>query len=373
MTMIADRAKRYVSNRLCAADVRVNGRAPWDIQVRDERFYVRALLQGSLGFGESYMDGWWDCGDLPALLSRVIDARIDEQRSWRDTLLALRARLSNHQVGRQAYTVGERHYDLGNELFEAMLGPTMVYSCGYWAQAATLAEAQDAKLDLVYRKLGLERGMRVLDIGCGWGEALRRAAEQHGVRGVGVTVSEQQAVLARKRCTGLPVEIRLDDYRSLDERFDRIWSIGMFEHVGARNYDAYFDVALRCLAEDGLFLLHTIGSNTTVGHNDPWIEKYIFPNSMLPSAVQIAAAVEDRFVIEDWHNFGADYATTLAAWRANFDRAWPVLKCRYDERFRRMWHFYLDASRAHFESRRLQLWQIVLSPKGVRRGYRAPR
>lgn len=307
------------------------------------------------------------------MLARIIGAGIDTHRNWREMLLSLRARLSNWQDSRRAYTVGERHYDLGNELFEAMLGPDLIYSCGYWPNATTLAQAQDAKLDLIFRKLGLEAGMRVLDIGCGWGGALKRAAERHGVHGVGLTISSQQVQQASERCRGLPVEIRLADYRTLDETFDRIWSIGMFEHVGVRNYGTYLDVAGRCLGKDGLFLLHTIGNNVSVDHTDPWIERYIFPNSMVPSAAQVAQALEGRFIIEDWHNFGADYATTLAAWRANFDRAWPTLAKQYDERFRRLWHFYLDASRANFECRQLQLWQLVLSPHGVNGGYRAPR
>jgi cyclopropane-fatty-acyl-phospholipid synthase len=371
--MIAERARSYVSERLHAAGVDIDGESPSDLRVRDQRFFMRTLVDGSLGFGESYMDAWWDSEDLAGLLKRIIGAGVDARHSWRETLLALRARLSNRQKGRHAYTVGERHYDLGNELFEEMLGPAMIYSCGYWPQAKTLEQAQDAKLDLVFRKLGLQPGMRVLDIGCGWGEALRRAAKDYGVQAVGLTISGQQAQQARERCRGLPVEVRLADYRTLDERFDRIWSIGMFEHVGVRNYPIYFDVARRCLGADGLFLLHTIGSNVSSRHTDPWIEKYVFPNSMLPSAAQIGAAVEGRFVIEDWHGFGADYALTLAAWRENFDRAWPRLSARYDERFRRLWHFYLEASRANFECRRLQLWQLVLSPQGVPGGYRAPR
>jgi cyclopropane-fatty-acyl-phospholipid synthase len=254
-----------------------------------------------------------------------------------------------------------------------MLGKHMVYSCAYWKTDDELDTAQAAKLDLVCRKLGLEPGMHVLDIGCGWGEALHFATTHYGVSGVGVTISSEQAQFARELCAGLPIEIRLQDYRELDEQFDRIWSIGMFEHVGVKNYRNYFEVVRRCLAADGLNLLHTIGGNESTNHTDPWIEKYIFPNSMLPSAAQIANARERLFVIEDWHNFGADYDRTLMAWRANFDAAWPRLQEKYGERFRRMWRFYLAASAASFLARRNQLWQIVLSPRGIPGGYSAPR
>jgi cyclopropane-fatty-acyl-phospholipid synthase len=367
-------SRRRVVSLLSQAGVRLSGDGPTDLRVHDARFFDRVLSRGSLGLGESYMDGWWDIDDLEGLLRRLIDARLgDRVRTFRDGRLWLLARLSNRQRGRRAYAIGERHYDLGNDLYEAMLGPTMVYSCGYWSDAADLAAAQDAKLDLIYRKLGLAAGMRVLDIGCGWGEALRRAARHHGIAGVGVTVSREQAEHARARCRGLPVEIRLTDYRSLDERFDRIFSIGMFEHVGVKNHRTYFEVARRCLPEDGVFVLHTIGGNVSAEHTDPWIDRYIFPNSVIPSAAQISRAVEGLFVIEDWHNLGADYARTLTAWRKNLDHNWARLSARYGARFRRMWHFYLDSARANFECRRLQLWQLVLSPRGVRGGYRAPR
>jgi cyclopropane-fatty-acyl-phospholipid synthase len=258
-----------------------------------------------------------------------------------------------------------------------MLGPEMIYSCGYWRgpdgrMAPDLATAQRAKLDLVFRKLDLRPGQHVLDIGCGWGGALRHAAQAYGVTGVGVTISEHQARHARAACAGLPVEIRLQDYRELDERFDHVFSIGMFEHVGVDNYRRYFQAVRHCLADDGLFLLHSIGRNRSVRHTDPWIARYIFPNSMLPSPVQVTQALEGLFVIEDWHNFGADYDLTLRAWRDNIEAAWPRLGA-CDERFRRMWRYYLAASMAAFRSRRAQLWQLVLSPRGVAGGYRAPR
>ncbi|MFD0738379.1 cyclopropane fatty acyl phospholipid synthase [Lysobacter koreensis] len=388
--------RHRVERLLGEADVRVvvdaptvpidPARAPADsrcdpcvMQVHDERLYARLIEQGSLGLGESYMDGWWDTPCLDGLLFHLLDARLDKRVPGIAARLdGLRSRLLNLQSRHRAFVVGERHYDLGNDLYQAMLGRRLVYSCGYWRAADNLDDAQEAKLDLVCRKLGLQAGMRVLDIGCGWGEALKFAAQRYGVSGVGITVSQEQAEYARELCAGLPIEIRVQDYRELDEPFDRGFSLGMFEHVGVKNYRRYFEVARRCLREDhstggGLFLLHTIGSNVSVRRTDPWIARYIFPNSMLPSAAQLARACEGLFVIEDWHGFGPDYDRTLQAWRDNIERAWPSLPARYDERFRRMWRYYLAASMATFRSRRSQLWQCVLSPRGMPGGYAAQR
>lgn len=371
--------RQNVARLLESADVRIGGDRPWDLQVHNPRVYPRLLVQGSLGLGESYMDGWWDCLSLDGLLYRLLDARLEQRVRGASALFdQVRAQVLNLQSKRRARVVGERHYDLGNDLYRAMLGSRMVYSCGYWHQARTLDQAQEAKLDLVCRKLGLIPGMHVVDIGCGWGEALKFAAERYGVSGVGITISREQAEHARQLCAGLPIEIRVQDYRELDEPFDRAFSLGMFEHVGVRNYRSYLDLARRCLREDpatggGLFLLHTIGSNVSVDHTDPWIGRYIFPNSHLPSAAQIAQACEGRFVVEDWHTFGPDYDRTLQAWRDNVEAAWPQLSTNYDERFRRMWRYYLAAAMGTFRSRRSQLWQLVLSPRGVPQGYEAHR
>ena len=369
-----DRFRFRLEQLLADADVRVDGDRAWDMRVRDDRLPARVLSGGSLALGESYMDGWWDAGSLDGLLFRLLDAGVDRKvHGFADLRIAVLARLFNLQRGQRSYAVGERHYDIGNDLYAAMLGRRLVYSCGYWREAGDLDAAQAAKLDLCCRKLGLRPGMRLLDIGCGWGEMLKFAAERYGVSGVGITISREQAAYAGGLCEGLPIEIRVQDYRELDERFDRIVSIGMFEHVGVKNYETYFDVARRCLADGGLFLLHSIGGNTSRTHTDPWIAKYIFPNSMLPSAAQLTRAVEGRFVIEDWHNFGTDYDRTLQAWRDNVEAAWTRLPERYDERFRRMWRYYLAGSMASFRARLIQLWQLVLSPGGVPGGYVAPR
>jgi cyclopropane-fatty-acyl-phospholipid synthase len=363
-----------VGRLLAFADIRINGDRPWDMQVHDDRLYARLMGCGSLGLGESYMYGWWDAASLDGMLCRLLRARVDEHVHNRyDAWAGLKAKLINLQAGRRAFLVGERHYDLGNNLYAAMLGKRMVYSCGYWRDATDLDMAQEAKLDLVCHKLKLQPGMRVLDIGCGWGEALKFAAERYGISGVGLTISREQADYARELCKNLPIEIRLQDYRETDERFDRVFSIGMFEHVGVKNYRSYFESVHRCLADDGLSLLHTIGTRISTDHTDPWLDKYIFPNSMLPSAAQITTATEGLFVLEDWHSFGNDYDITLQAWRSNIEAAWSTLPARYDERFRRMWRYYLSASMAAFRSNHCQLWQVVLSPDGVVGGYVAPR
>jgi len=367
------RSKKVMKEFLKPADIRVNGDRPWDIQVHNEKLYSRILAGGSLALGESYMDGWWDCEQLDEFFNKALGAELEKQVRSKGMLWnVLRATLTNMQNRTKAYEVGRKHYDIGNDLYEAMLDKTMSYSCGYWAAAKNLDQAQVAKLDLACRKLGLKKGMRVLDIGSGWGGFAKYAAENYGVEVVGVTISKEQVKLAKERGKGLPLEYRLQDYRQLNEQFDRIISIGMIEHVGKKNYRTYMEVAHRCLKPDGLFLLHTIGGNTSVRSAEPWINKYIFPNSMLPSAKQLTTATENLFVLEDWHSFGADYDKTLLAWHKNFTRSWKDLK-GYDERFHRMWDYYLLACAGSFRARKNQLWQIVLSKEGVARGYKSIR
>ncbi|HEY4145070.1 cyclopropane fatty acyl phospholipid synthase [Pinirhizobacter sp.] len=372
--MNSDSLKQRARDLLAQAGVALDGPGPTDLHVLNDGFYARVFAHGTLGLGESYMDGWWDAADLAGFFTRVLRANLDDALTTIDTLLAhLKARLINVQRGAHAWEVGKRHYDLGNDLFAVMLGKRLVYSCGYWSRARDLDQAQEDKLDLICRKLQLKPGQRVLDVGCGWGEALKFAAERYGVTGVGITVSAEQAAYARQLCAGLPIEIRLQDYHELDERFDAILSVGMFEHVGAKNHRAWFEMARRCVNDDGLVLLHCIGSHATVTRPDPWIDRYIFPNSLIPNASQVTHGLEGLFVVEDWHNFGADYDLTLQGWRANFEAGWPLLRDRYDERFRRMWLFYLSCSAAIFRSRRDQLWQLTLSPRGVMGGLQVPR
>lgn len=357
------------------ADIRLNGDRPWDLQVHHPLTLDRVLAQGSLGLGDSYVEGWWDCEQLDGFFTRILKAGLDAEVGWKARAWPwLRARLCNLQSRWRAGEVARVHYDLDPEMFERMLGPSMAYSCGYWARAEQLDDAQHDKLDLVCRKLGLGPGMTLLDIGCGWGSLMRHAAEHYGARVTGLTISREQARWVHERLRGLPVQVECMDYRQFNrqggQRFDRVASIGMFEHVGHKNHEAFFGLMERSLRADGWALLHTIGKNRAGGHTDAWIDQRIFPNGALPSAGELATSAERRFVIEDWHNFGADYDRTLMAWHARFEAAWPTLARRHGQRFRRLWRYYLLSCAGTFRARSNQLWQLVLAPGGVRGGYR---
>lgn len=362
-----------VATLLAHADIKINGSAPWDMQVHDPAVFDAVVRDGSLGLGEYYMAGGWDCEQLDVFFDRVIRAHLDTQMpDSRGVAAKVMAHLRNPQSPARAWEVGRKHYDLGNSFFSDMLGPTMAYSCGFWQDATDLDSAQIAKLDLVCRKLDLEPGMRMLDIGCGWGSLMRHAAQHYGVSCVGLTVSTEQASLGKTLCQGLPVTFLLEDYREHKGRYDRVASVGMFEHVGHRNYADFFLAARRALHDDGLMLLHTIGSLVREEGLDPWINKYIFPNGTLPALGHIADTTQQHFVIEDVENFGAYYDPTLMAWHANFVSAWPKHAVDYPAEFERMWRYYLLSCAGAFRARNLQLWQLVLSPSGVPGGYRRP-
>lgn len=367
--------KKYINRKFTHADIHLNGNRPWDIQVHDERFFPKVFSQGSLGLGESFMDGWIDVKQIDESIRRIMESKLVETNEFigKNILGALSSFILNKQTKRRALQVGKEHYDLSNYLFQCMLDKRMTYSCGYWKDAKTLNEAQEAKLDLICRKINLKPGMKILDIGCGWGSFAKYAAEKYHAHVVGITISKEQLELAKQMCKGLPIELRFQDYRDINETFDHIVSVGQMEHVGYKNYRTYMKIAAKSLKDNGLFLLHTIGSNRSFVDGDPWIDKYIFPNGMLPSIAQLAKASERIFVMEDWHNFGADYDKTLMAWARNFDDHWNTLKTTYDERFYRMWKYYLLSCAGAFRSRTLQLWQIVLSKNGVPGGYHSVR
>lgn len=368
-------AKQIAQDVLDLAEVKIDGNQPEDIQVHNPKFYSRVLAGGSLALGESYMDGWWDCKELDQFFDRILRANLNKKvLGLRNVIWPLvKSKLVNMQSKSRSLKVAKQHYDLDNNLYEKMLDKNMQYTCGYWRKAKNLDEAQEDKLDLICKKLNLKKGESVLELGCGFGGFARFAAKKYGCRVTCYNISKEQAAYARKICRGLPVEIRLQDYRGAKGKFDKVAAIGICEHIGRKNYRKFMQIAYQCLKPGGLFLLHTIGRNTIGKSVEPWINKYIFPHGELPSPKQISAAAEGLFVLEDWHSFGPDYDKTLMAWHENFEKNWGKLKGKYDERFARMWRYYLLCCAGAFRARKNQLWQVVFSKKGVKGGYQSVR
>ncbi len=366
--------KKTISEALSIADVEINGSRPWDIQIKNEDFYARVLANPSLGLGESYMDSWWECEQLDVMMAKIFRARLGEHLDPSKLLFpALMAKLQNPGRKKKAFEIGQKHYDTGNDFFERMLDKRMTYTCGYFKEVVTLDEAQEAKLDLVCQKIGLKPGDHVLDIGCGWGSFMFYAAEKYGARCTGITVSKEQVALGNKRVGNLPVTFELKDYREVSAHYDHVVSLGMFEHVGPKSHRIFMEKVNSILHDDGFLLLHTIGMSKAEPYEDPFLEKYIFPNSLSPSVGQLATAIEGLFVMEDWHNFGTYYDTTCMHWWKNIEQHWPEIKDNYSERFYRMWRFFLLAAAGSFRSRTGQLWQVVLSKHGVLGGYTSVR
>ena len=360
--------QRHVLERMLAtAGITINGNSPWDLHVRDDRIFLRLLQNKSLGLGESYMEGWWDCRQLDEFVCKILKAGLDRKvkDSFKFLVPVLSAMLFNMQSKTRSRAVAEQHYDLDNELFISFLDPYNQYSCAYFDGTGNLNEAQLKKMDLICRKIHLSKEDNVLDIGCGWGGFAKYMAEYYGCKVTAINISEKQLSYAREFCKDLPVEILRCDYRDVQGSFNKIVSIGMFEHVGRKNYKTFMKTVHRCLEDDGIFLLHTIGGNESQIEGDPWINKYIFPNGMLPSISQISKAVEGLFVMEDLHNIGPHYEKTLMAWHENFQKAWTILKKRYDDKFKRMWDYYLLSFAGAFRARNIQIWQIVLTKYGT--------
>jgi cyclopropane-fatty-acyl-phospholipid synthase len=369
-------AKDKVAALLQAAGIEIDGANPWDFRALDDRVYDRVLAGGTLAAGEAYMDGWWDAGRLDEFFARILQARIDRRLATAALVAtAALARFRNLQGRRLSRRVAQQHYDLSNELYVAMLGETMQYTCAYYGVDGAeqrLDDAQYRKLELIAQKLRLQPGMTVLELGGGFGGLAHHFARHHRCRVVSYNISREQVEFARAWCEGLPVEFRLQDYReaaSDPAEYDRVVSVGLMEHVGPKNYRTFFELAHARLAPGGLFLVHTIGGNLSMTTADPWIDRYIFPGGVIPSERQLTSAKEGLFVLEDWHNFGPDYDRTLLAWDENFRAAWPALRAdpRMDERFYRMWRYYLNSSAGAFRARELNLWQLVLSRGDVPR------
>ncbi len=327
-----------------------------------------------LGFGESYMDGWWDVQDLDELVFRVASANVDSSAniSWENLTLALKNSLLNVQTRFGVKKLIRTQYNLNSHFFELFLFPYNQYTCFYFKDTNDPAVAEEKRLDLICRKLELTKSDKVLDIGSGWGGFARYASEKYGCHVTGISVSKEQNDYARKYTKGLPVTIKYLDYHKLHGKFNKVFSGGMIEHVGAKNHRTYMAKIHRVLSDDGLFLLDCLGESVTRKNTDAWTDKYIFPNSLVPSATQMIRVIEGLFVIEDWHNFGNDYAKTCVAWFERFDQNWKKIQKlgeQFDNRFYRMWKLYLLASAGYLRARHIQQWQIVLSKKGVIGGY----
>jgi cyclopropane-fatty-acyl-phospholipid synthase len=371
MSLPGRRCRSSVETLFARADVHIDGQRPWDIRVHRDRFFGRVLTQTDLGFGESYMDGDWSCDQLDELAARLFGAGLHHRWRWVDRFDALIARLFSRQTRARVRRHVVPHYDLGNDLFEAMLDTRhMAYTCGYWRGGAeTLEDAQEAKLELICRKLRLQPGMRILDIGCGWGGLAAFAASRYAVSVTGVTLSPQQARLGAERTRGLNVDIRVQDYRDVGGQFDRVVSVGCLEHVGHRNHRQFFEVVRARLGDGGHALVHSIGVSRTQYRGGRFLDTYLFPVVNLPSMAQIGRAIDGLFIVDDIHNFGTDYDRTLIAWHERFHRAWPHLDARYGQllrgRFRRMFEFYLLMTAGFFRSRQAQVWQTVLTPEGA--------
>ncbi len=370
--------KPLLESLLEGSGVKLDGGRPWDIRVRNDRLYRRAL-RGSLGIGESYMAGDWDCEALDELFRRVLTSDAQQRPLIRaaGALKALQSRLMNLQTKRRSRAVAEEHYDIDHRMYAMFLGPWNQYTCCFFDGTTDLERAEVTKLEMLCDKLELKAGERLLDIGCGWGGFAKYAARTRGCEVTGISLSEEQIRYAIEFTKGLPVTIRKLDYRDLPESglppFDKISIVGMLEHVGYKNYPGIMAVVHQMLRPDGLFLLHTIGNCEKTTVVDPWIEKYIFRNSMAPAMSQLADAAEGKFVIEDWENYGHHYAPTLQAWYERFNANWDRIRALptprpFDERFRRLWNYYLMSSKAAFEVEKLHLWQLVMTRRNSGRG-----
>jgi len=373
---MANKLENWAANLLAKAGIAINGKNPYDIKVHKKGLWERVATDGTLGLGETYMDGWWDCKNLDQFFDRVLSAKLAKEIRMRDLPLfdLVKAKVLNPQSKSKSIDVAEIHYNIGNDFYEAMLDKHMQYTCAYYGNGAqNLSEAQEAKLHLICKKLQLKVGENVLELGCGWGGFARFAAKNYGVNVTAYNISTAQIDYCKEKSAGLPIKFFLKDYREATGEFDKVVSIGMCEHVGSKNHRTLFELAHKCLKDHGLFLLHTIGNSKSALSNDRWLAKYIFPGSVLPSPEQLGSAMDGLFVLEDWHNFGVDYDKTLMAWLANFRASWSKFKEKYGERFYRMWEYYLMSCAGIFRSRYCQLYQVVMSKHGLFGGWKSVR
>jgi cyclopropane-fatty-acyl-phospholipid synthase len=341
------------------------------MEIRQRRAALRLLQSPSVGFGECYSKGLIEVhGDLLEFANEIT-AAITRKRDGRYYIPKFRSMLyamNANSLTRSRHNV-HHHYDLGNEFYELWLDPRMVYTCAYYdSPAATLAEAQVAKLEHVCRKLKLRPGQKVIEAGCGWGALALHMAEHYGANVIAYNNSKEQVAFARERAATLGLDDRVkfveDDYRNIDEQCDVFVSIGMLEHVGLANFGTLGSLIKRCLKQDGIGLIHSIGRSHPQ-KMDPWIVKHIFPGGHAPSLSEMTALFEPgRFSVIDVENLRPHYARTCADWLRNFEAVTDKVREMYDEEFMRMWHLYLAGSSAGFQSGTLQLYQVLFAPRG---------
>ena len=366
--------KAYMSAR----GIQVNGPNDWDLQVHDDSWIREIELKGTLAIGDAYVSGLWDCKALDELVCRLFSNMKREMLfpSLQMLTVNLWNRLSNPQAGTRAKKVIDAHYEKYIDVIKYFIGPSLCYSCAWWEHSDNLADAQKAKMDLVCRKLQLAKSDRVLDIGCGYGALANHAAEYYGCHVTGITLSPRQAELATARFPSPLIEFRAMDWQS-DEfmqlgEFDKIMSVGMFEHVGRKNYTIFFKRCSHLLRSHGLFLLHTIGRSVKASI-DLWVDRYIFPGGSLPKLGDLDEVEAQNLILEDLQNIGAHYDMTLCAWQANLDHGQATGELDLDEKDLRFWRYYLLSFAGAFRVRkRLQVWQLLLAKSGVIGGYNRP-
>jgi cyclopropane-fatty-acyl-phospholipid synthase len=354
------------------------------MEFRKRRAVFELLQSPSVGFGECYSAGLIEIhGDILAFANEITAAitRKRDDHYYVPKMRSLLHAMRGNSLVRSWHNV-HHHYDLGNEFYKLWLDERMVYTCAYYdTPAATLDEAQVAKLDHVCRKLQLRPGQKVIEAGCGWGALALHMAENYGVNVVAYNNSREQVAYARERAVAHGLEDRVrfveDDYRNIDERCDAFVSVGMLEHVGLTNFRTLGGLIKRILKPDGIGLIHSIGRSHPQ-KMDPWIVKHIFPGGHSPSISEMMAVFEPyKFSILDIENLRPHYARTCAAWLENFEAAADDITAMYSEEFVRMWRLYLAGSAAAFESGTLQLYQVLFAPLGndnvpLTRGYQYP-
>ncbi|RYF28984.1 MAG: cyclopropane fatty acyl phospholipid synthase [Chloroflexi bacterium] len=372
--------EKTVNELLKHADIEIGGSRPHDIQIHNNDLYARVLRDRELGLGESYMDGWWTSERPDQTIVKLLTADLGSKIKPNAAMIAsaaatlAKSKLSNSYTLARSKKNAEFHYNIGNDLYELMLDPYMQYTCGYWKGAKNLAQAQENKLKLVCEKLKLKKGMTILEMGCGWGGFSEYAARNYGVKVTAVNTSSEQVKIARERTKGLDVKIVHKDYREVTGQFDRVVSIGMLEHVGLKEYPAFFKQCNELLKPGGIMLHHTIGCNTPqTTASFSWLGKYIFPGGYVPTMFEVLEPAQKYFAIEDVQNIGPDYDKTLLAWHQNFTKNYSKISDKYDEKFYKMWEYYLLMCAAGFRTRNTHLWQFVMTRHEVSERYDAPR